>query len=79
MDCDKSLELLSEYQAGVLGETDLVFVRTHLELCVGCLDVFKDLDSIIQTALLMRSENGYAYPDEDALWVKLKIDNGLMH
>lgn len=81
MDCDKCLDVLSEFQAGGLGENDSVFIRKHLEICVGCLDVFKDLDSIVKTALLMREENGngIAYPDESALWVRLSIDKGIVH
>ena len=79
MDCDKCLETLSEYQAGGLGENDSVYIRKHLEICVGCLDVFKDLDSIVKTALLMREENGIAYPDENALWVRLSVNKGVVH
>src|SRR5215207_7459288 len=81
MNCDKCLETLSEYQAGLLGENDSVYIRKHLEICVGCLDVFKDLDSIVKTALLMREENGngIAYPDESALWARLSIDKGIVH
>ncbi len=79
MDCDKSLELLSEYRAGVLDESESVFIRTHLEICVGCLDVFKDLDSIIRMAVLMREENGIAYPDEQALWARLELSKGIVH
>ena len=79
MDCDKCLETLSEYQCGSLGETDSVFIRKHLEICVGCLDVFKDLDIIVQTALLIREDNGIAYPDEQALWSRLSLNKGVVH
>ena len=79
MDCDKCLETLSEYQAGSLGENDSVYIRTHLEVCIGCLDVFKDLDSIVKTALLMREENGIAYPDENAVWSRLSLNKGVVH
>jgi RNA polymerase sigma-70 factor (ECF subfamily) len=33
--------------------------------------VFEDLKLIVQAAIQMRSENGIAYPDEDALWQRL--------
>jgi hypothetical protein len=71
MDCAKSIELLSEYSAGSLGDDDSIFVRTHLSTCTDCDGVFRDLKLIIQTALAMRSENGIAYPDEEALWQRL--------
>jgi hypothetical protein len=71
MDCARSIELLSEYSAGSLGEDDIIFVRTHLTGCADCDGVFRDLKLIVQTALAMRSENGIAYPDEEALWQRL--------
>ena len=71
MDCDRSIELLSDYNANSLGEDEVVFVRTHLSACADCDGVFRDLKLIVETALAMRSENGIAYPDEDALWQRL--------
>jgi len=71
MDCARSIELLSEYSAGSLGDDDSVFVRTHLTACADCDGVFKDLQLIVQTALSMRNENGIAYPDEEVLWQRL--------
>lgn len=71
MDCARSLELLSEFSAGTLGETDLLFVKTHLSACVDCDGVFKDLQLIVQTAAAMRLADGIAYPDEEALWLRL--------
>ena len=71
MDCAKSIELLSDYSAGSLGDEDSIFVRTHLSACVDCDGVFRDLKLIVETALAMRSENGIAYPDEEVLWQRL--------
>jgi anti-sigma factor ChrR (cupin superfamily) len=71
MDCAKSIELLSEYTAGSLGDDDSVFVRTHLTACADCNGVLEDLKLIVQTAIAMRSENGIAYPDEEVLWQKV--------
>ena len=78
MDCAKSIELLSEYDAGVLGEDDSIFVREHLNICTDCDGVFQDLKLIVQTALAMRSENGIAYPDEEVLWQRLSA-NRIVH
>ncbi|MFN2413793.1 MAG: hypothetical protein ABR603_01490 [Pyrinomonadaceae bacterium] len=71
MDCAKSIELLSDFSAGSLGDQDSIFVRTHLSACVDCDGVFRDLKLIVETALAMRSENGIAYPDEEVLWQRL--------
>ncbi len=71
MDCSRSIELLSEYTAGSLGENDILFIRTHLLDCVDCNGVFEDLRLIVQTATLLRAENGIAYPDEELLWARV--------
>ena len=78
MDCAKSIELLSEYSAGSLGDDDSIFIRTHLSACTDCDGVFRDLKLIVQTALAMRSENGIAYPDEEVLWQRLSA-NRIVH
>jgi hypothetical protein len=71
MDCARSIELLSDYDAGLLGDDDKLLVITHLSACADCDGVFRDLKLIVQTALAMRSENGIAYPDEESLWQRL--------
>lgn len=71
MDCARSIELLSDYSADVLGENDKIFVTTHLLDCVDCKGVFEDLRLIVQTATLLRAENGLAYPDEELLWARV--------
>ena len=78
MDCARSIELLSDYDAGLLGDDDKLFVITHLGSCADCDGVFRDLKLIVQTALSMRSENGIAYPDEESLWQRLSA-NRIVH
>ncbi|MBC7933574.1 MAG: zf-HC2 domain-containing protein [Rubrivivax sp.] len=73
MDCDKSIELLSEYSIGSLGEDDNVFVQTHLLTCPDCDGVLKDLALIVQTAHALRSDNGLPYPDEEILWQRVSV------
>ena len=79
MDCAKSLEMLSEYRAGSLEETELVFVRTHLSSCKDCHGVFEDLNLIVQAALTLRNQNGIAYPDENAVWQRLPLGKNIIH
>ena len=74
MDCARSIELLSEYDAGLLGDDEKLFVITHLSACADCDGVFRVLKLIVQTAFAMRSENGIAYPDEEALWQRLNTN-----
>ena len=73
MDCATSIELLSEFSAGSLGENDSVLIRTHLLDCKDCKGVFEDLRLIVQTATLLRTENGVAYPDEELLWQRVSV------
>ena len=71
MDCARSIELLSDYTADALGDNDKILVSTHLLDCVDCKGVFEDLRLIVQTATLLRAENGLAYPDEELLWARV--------
>jgi predicted anti-sigma-YlaC factor YlaD len=79
MDCSKSLELLSEYRAGALEESELILVRTHLSGCEDCDGVFKDLELILQAAASLRNSNGFAYPDENVVWQRLSLSKGPIH
>lgn len=79
MDCSESLELLSEYRAGALGESETVLIRTHLSGCTDCDGVFKDLELILQAAASLRNTNGYAYPDENVVWQRLSLSNKPIH
>jgi hypothetical protein len=79
MDCSKSLELLSEYRAGALDESEIILVRAHLSGCQDCDGVFKDLELILQAALSLRETNGYAYPDETVIWQRLSLSNKPIH
>ena len=71
MDCARSIELLSEYSVGSLGDDEILFVRTHLSTCTDCNGVFEDLKAIVQTAIAMRSDNSIAYPDAEILWQRV--------
>jgi predicted anti-sigma-YlaC factor YlaD len=79
MDCAKSLELLSEYRAGALAESESVFVQTHLTACKECHGVFEELDIIVQAAISLRNQNGIAYPDENAIWQRLPLGKSIIH
>ena len=79
MDCSESLELLSEYRAGALEESQTILVRTHLSGCTDCDGVFKDLELILQAAASLRNTNGFEYPDENAVWQRLSLSNKPIH
>jgi anti-sigma factor ChrR (cupin superfamily) len=73
MECEKSLELLSEYQAGRLGEDERLIVTSHLAGCPPCAGVLKDIEAIVVSSIILRTEEGIPFPDEDVLWQRLMI------
>ncbi len=73
MDCAKSLELLSEYRDGHLGEGDRALISAHLAICAPCMGIFKDLDSIVAAATSFLSADGISFPDEMTIWQRLSI------
>ncbi|HZI18922.1 MAG TPA: hypothetical protein VEY09_10040 [Pyrinomonadaceae bacterium] len=79
MDCAQSLELLSEYSEGRLDDSILVTVREHLSICLDCDGVLKDLRLIVEAAVSLRNTNGFQYPDENTLWVRLGLDKNPLH
>jgi hypothetical protein len=79
MDCAKSLELLSEYRANALEETDSVFVRTHLTGCIDCHEVYEELNLILQATHILREADGISYPDESAFWQRLNLSKKVSH
>jgi predicted anti-sigma-YlaC factor YlaD len=72
-DCAKSLAMLSEFHDGALDEERRALVRAHLALCPPCEDVFKDLDTIVAAALVLREEREIAFPDENLLWQRMAL------
>ncbi|MGB8510710.1 MAG: hypothetical protein WCD76_20230 [Pyrinomonadaceae bacterium] len=75
MDCAKSLELLSDYRENALEETFRDGVRSHLSLCRTCDEVFRDIESIVSAAAILRDgTTDVSFPDESALWRRMVAD-----
>jgi hypothetical protein len=79
MDCAKSLELLSDYHDGQLNDAERVEVQTHLAICGPCEGVFRDLDTIVMAATVLRAEPGIAFPDEDLVWQQMSFSKRTIH
>ncbi len=73
MDCVKTLELISEFHADALGETDRVLVHTHLLECVTCSEVLNDVEVIVKVAKITYLETSIHFPDEHALWRRMNL------
>ncbi|HEV2911876.1 MAG TPA: zf-HC2 domain-containing protein [Pyrinomonadaceae bacterium] len=79
MDCAKSLELLSDFHDDLLDTTMQLEVKTHLEICGPCAGIFRDLDTIVMAATVLRSEPGIAFPDESLVWQRMSITRRTIH
>jgi predicted anti-sigma-YlaC factor YlaD len=72
--------MLSEYHDGALDGDERVWVRTHLETCSPCADIFGDLGRIVLAARELRAQNnGIAYPDETQVWLRLPVAKRTVH
>ncbi len=79
MNCARSLALLSDYRDGLLNEDEKALVRKHLEECPPCLVVLQDVELIITSAPIIRSEEGISFPDETAVWQRMRITKTTIH
>lgn len=80
MECEESVELLSELHAGTLEETTALLIRTHLTDCPPCCGVFEDIQSIIITATsLGQSHDGLKIPDENVVWQRITLTRRTVH
>ena len=73
MDCVRTLELISEFHAGALDETERVVVHTHLLECVTCAEVLNDVEVIVKVAKITYLETTIHFPDEHALWQRMNL------
>ena len=79
MDCEKSIELLSDFHDGELNEQWRIEVSAHLAGCQPCAGLYGDLDSIVLAASALRAGQDISYPDEEALWQRLSLADGEIH
>ncbi|MGH9880927.1 MAG: zf-HC2 domain-containing protein [Pyrinomonadaceae bacterium] len=71
MNCEKCQELLSDLLDGSLSHEDEFSLNSHLEKCLGCLDVRNDLQAIVSFCQTHRGEYA-APPNEKALWLRIR-------
>lgn len=74
MECDESLELLSELHAGTLEESTALLIRRHLADCPPCCGVYEDLQTIVLTATSLGQTNDQLeFPDENVVWQRITL------
>ena len=73
MDCEKIIELLSDFHDGELDERGRLEVNVHLARCLPCVGLYADLDNIVLAANALRAGQDILYPDEEALWQRMGL------
>ncbi len=71
MNCERCQELVSDLLDGSLSRQDELLLNQHLEECLGCAEVRRDLESIVTFCRVHRDEYS-APPNERALWLRIR-------
>jgi hypothetical protein len=71
MDCSKCHELISDFVDGTLLPDDHMVLSTHLDACLSCSEVQKDLDQILSYCQVYR-EDYSSIPNERAMWLQIR-------
>ncbi|MEP6706816.1 MAG: zf-HC2 domain-containing protein [Pyrinomonadaceae bacterium] len=71
MNCEQCHDLVSEFVDGSLGRQDYATLNTHLEECLECSDVRKDLNAIVGFCREQRGQYE-APPNEYSLWLRIR-------
>jgi len=71
MNCNKCQDLLSDFLAGTLEGDDHGLLSTHLEECLSCVDVRREMQTLVAVAREIHGEE-IAPPDSRALWLRIR-------
>jgi hypothetical protein len=71
MNCEKCQELIHDLVDGAISRADSATLNAHLEDCLSCADVRKDLQSIVSFCQQNRGQYT-APPNERALWLRIR-------
>jgi negative regulator of sigma E activity len=70
MNCERCQELISGVLDGSLSREDEATLNLHLEECLECVEVKRDLESIVSFCHSHRGEY-VAFPNERAVWLRI--------
>lgn len=71
MNCEKCQELLSDFLDGVLTDEEHLSLSAHMEECLECFHVRRELDEIVSYCRETRGQYE-APPNERALWLRIR-------
>lgn len=78
-DCERCIEVLSEFYAGMVAEWELNLIRAHLIECPPCQSVLQDIEAIVLAAAALKSDDNIDYPDENVIWERISMIKKLVH
>ena len=71
--------MLSDLHDGALDDVLRTQVQSHLSLCQPCMNIFGDLGEIVNLAVALNREPGINFPDEDAIWQRMRLADKKIH
>jgi anti-sigma factor RsiW len=71
MNCEKCQELLSDFLDGALSDSEHLALSAHMEECLECFHVRRELDEIVGYCREARGQYD-APPNERALWLRIR-------
>lgn len=71
MNCEKCQDLISDFLDGSMSREDQSMLDSHLDECLGCASVRKDLETLVGFCHAQRGQY-IAPPNEQALWLRIR-------
>jgi hypothetical protein len=79
MDCTESLNLLSDLHDHMLEDPLERQVKSHLDGCPPCANVFTELSEIVQVSVVLNLNPSIDFPDEDDIWRRMRLADPKIH
>lgn len=79
MKCTESLSLLSDFHDHLLDDPVERRVKSHLDGCPPCANIFSELSEIVQVSVRLNQNPSIDFPDEDDIWRRMRLADPKIH
>jgi len=79
MECTESLSLLSDFHDHLLDDNAESQVKSHLNGCPPCANIFSELSEIVQVSVRLNQNPSIDFPDEDDIWRRMRLADPKIH
>jgi hypothetical protein len=79
MECTESLNLLSDLHDHLLDDPLERQVKSHLDDCPPCANVFSELSEIVNVSVMLNQNPSIDFPDEDDIWRRMRLADPKIH